>query len=680
VCAEVKALERQTSNIPAKTLDLRHIAQALGLSEQALPFVGELLEVRSEESVWQGAIERVLHGFALSLLVDDQHYAALSQYVNNINLGDRLVYFRTSQPDISAQKTLHIHSLIHKLSIKKTIYTAWLEAELKQRFDYACVDSLVAFRKEERALTREGMVRQSKSRHEKDDRRQIDDKRYWVLGFDNHEKLALYKKQAQQLAEQITKLDQEIVKLRTQDQARHHRSQQCVLLANMQWQEIDVASLLDRITTIQQQLLQEREGNKQLQKFAEEIATQRKQLTAAEQASRDSEVKQQTVVNTIDAHQNKLVQLKQDAALITLTLVQQNSLQARFQKLNQILTLENLDKLASKALESIQDEEKKLVNECNEQEKIIEQRFAEFKRCWPMEASDMDITLNSAADFFAKLQRLETDGLPAYEQRFFELLQTQSNQNLAALSTYLHQARKAITDRMQLVNESLRQAPFNPGTYLHIEANDRQLPQVREFKQEIQQALAHAWGEDDRESAEARFIILRKLVDRLANQEIEHQRWRESVLDVRQHVEFIGRELDNADDREIQVHRSGSGKSGGERQKLATTCLAAALRYQLGGMDHHVPRYAPVVLDEAFDKADNEFTTLAMNIFVNFGFQMIVATPLKSVMTLEPFIGGACFVDINEQRQSGVLLIEYDADKQRLQLPENNHANATVIS
>jgi uncharacterized protein YPO0396 len=32
----------------------------------ALPFVGELIQVRSEEQGWQGAIERVLGGFALS--------------------------------------------------------------------------------------------------------------------------------------------------------------------------------------------------------------------------------------------------------------------------------------------------------------------------------------------------------------------------------------------------------------------------------------------------------------------------------------------------------------------------------------------------------------------------------------------------------------------------------------
>lgn len=49
---------------------------------------------------------------------------------------------------------------------------------------------------------------------------------------------------------------------------------------------------------------------------------------------------------------------------------------------------------------------------------------------------------------------------------------------------------------------------------------------------------------------------------------------------------------------------------------------------------------------------------------------MIVATPLKSVMTLEPFIGGACFVDIRDRKISGVLMIEYDEQRQRLKLPE----------
>ncbi|MDR1968931.1 MAG: hypothetical protein LBQ32_09620 [Burkholderiaceae bacterium] len=232
---------------------------------------------------------------------------------------------------------------------------------------------------------------------------------------------------------------------------------------------------------------------------------------------------------------------------------------------------------------------------------------------------------------------------------------------------------------MELVNDSLSQVPFNQNagqrTYLHIDASDRQLAEVRDFKQEIQQALKNAWSED-REFAEARFLALRRLVDRLASQETEQRRWRESVLDVRLHVEFIGREIDESG-VEVEIYRSGAGKSGGQRQKLATTCLAAALRYQLGGNEHGVPMYAPVVLDEAFDKADNEFTALAMNIFANFGFQMIVATPLKSVMTLEPFIGGACFVDISDRRTSSLLLIDYDVDSQSLKLSEQARREAS---
>ena len=76
------------------------------------------------------------------------------------------------------------------------------------------------------------------------------------------------------------------------------------------------------------------------------------------------------------------------------------------------------------------------------------------------------------------------------------------------------------------------------------------------------------------------------------------------------------------------------------------------------------------MLDEAFGKADNEFTELGIKIFAKFGFQMIVATPLKSVMTLEPFIGGACFVDISDRKRSATLQIEYDHERRRLNLPE----------
>jgi uncharacterized protein YPO0396 len=282
----------------------------------------------------------------------------------------------------------------------------------------------------------------------------------------------------------------------------------------------------------------------------------------------------------------------------------------------------------------------------------------------------MDATLASAPDFLALLQRLERDGLPRHEKRFFDMLREQSSENLAALNARLSQARKEIRERMEVVNEGLAEAEFNPGTHLQIEVSDRHLPDVREFNAQVSEILSHAWAADRAQAEERRFVRLKALVDRLAGEQAEARRWRELVLDVRLHVEFIGRELD-AEGREVEIYRSGAGKSGGQREKLATTCLAAALRYQLGGSEGGLPGYAAVVLDEAFGKADNEFTELAMNIFCKFGFQMIVATPLKSVMTLEPFIGGACFVDIAERKRSATLPIAYDHSQQRLDLPEH---------
>lgn len=670
---EVAALERQPSNIPADMLELRRdIAASIGISEQALPFVGELIEVKSDESSWQGAIERVLHGFALSILVDEHHYSTLAAHINATNLRRRLVYYRTAKMEAQQTKPIAANSLILKLRIKEGNYAQWLQTELRQRFDYACVDSVQAFRNAERALTQEGQVKHNKTRHEKDDRSRIDDRRNWVLGFDNREKLALFKQQAQDLAETISHLNHDMDELTEKDSNRRSRVLHCQILVNLQWQEIDPAPLLTRIAQIEKLLHDARQTNTPLQQIGEQIKQQKIEVEEADKKLRDVKVTLAKTSSDINTMQKDLTLLQQNPIILPLTPYQQRELDQRFSQLSTHIHLNNLDNLTTEIVKQLSKELTGVETQSNECIKKIEKSFEHFIRAWPAESDGLDATLAAANDFFAKLTRLEIDGLPAYEQRFFELLENQSHQNMAALSMYLNDARKAILERMHLVNDSLRQVPFNQGsdqrTYLHIDVSDRQLPEVREFKQHIAQTLSYAWNEENHESAEARFTTLRHLVERLASQDPEQKRWREAVLDVRQHVEFIGREMDEGG-VDVEIHRSGAGKSGGQRQKLATTCLAAALRYQLGGHDHGVPMYAPVVLDEAFDKADNEFTTLAMNIFANFGFQMVVATPLKSVMTLEPFIGGACFVDINDRRVSGIMLLEYDMSQQKLKLP-----------
>ena len=666
---EISAMERQPSNIPDEKLELRaRLTSALALPEGDFPFVGELIEVKSEEAEWRGAIERVLRGFALSLLVPERHYAAVSAYVNDTRLNQHLVYQRVTEEVNRPRISIPPRSLVTKLSLKDGDFRPWLETELRQRFDYACVDNMRDFRQAERALTREGQVRHGKSRHEKNDRRAINDGTEWVLGFDNREKMKLYRERAQKLADEIGAVSRQLEAWKTEKDQQLERFKACHSLANLQWQEIDVAVLLDRIQSLDNTLKELRSGNRVLHELHERIETQNGKVRHADEALRATRVQRGEIGKEITKYRQQLTELQSAEALSLLTDHQQQGLKARFEATDKPLTLKNLEPQRTRVEREINEEQKTLREEHGRLGRTIEQAFGRFKRTWPQDSADLDETLASAPEFMALLERLEHDDLPRHEQRFFDMLKERSMEQLSALNTHLNEARKEIRDRMELVNEGLAQAEFNAGTHLEIVVTERHLDDVAKFKQQIKQVLENAWLAE-REDAEARFNILRELVKNLGSAESDKQRWREQVLDVRQHVEFIGREFD-INGREVEIYRSGAGKSGGQREKLATTCLAAALRYQLGGSDGGFPAYAPVVLDEAFGKADNEFTELGIRIFAKFGFQMIVATPLKSVMTLEPFIGGACFVDINDLKRSATLQIEYDHERRRLNLPE----------
>ena len=674
---EVAVMERQPSNIPARMVEMRkQLAKSIGLAEADLPFVGELIEVREAEAEWQGAIERLLHGFALSLLVDERHYAAVSRYVNETRLNGRLVYYRVGQAMPSRQQAPLLNAVIHKLELKPCVFQSWLEAELKQRFNYTCVDSLRAFRDSERAITREGQIKHGKSRHEKDDRRAINDKDFWVLGFDNRAKLGRYLQKAKGLESQRGEIAQQLEKLEADELQREERFKACYVLVNIRWNDIDVTPLLIRIHELQKMLDELRSGNRELQALAEQIDKQREKIDAGQDKLNNIKAERIGIEQHLKQYQQEIESLTADIECAILTPFQRQGLQTRYENLEHAMTLKNVDHQRTQVERTLNKEREQHLQQRNQLEKAIENSFAEFLRRWAEERGDLDATLASATEFFAKLQRLEKDRLPEFEQHFFELLKNQSTENLAALNTHMNQARKDIRERMEMVNESLAGSEFNPGTYLRIEVNDRHLEVVNEFRKQIQQVVNYAWNVNAQQ-AEERFAVLRQIVTQLKGQESEQQRWRELVLDVRLHVEFVGHEY-NQQDEEVEIYRSGAGKSGGQREKLATTCLAAALRYQLGSVDGGAPIYAAVVLDEAFGKADNEFTELAMKIFTNFGFQMIVATPLKSVMTLESFIGGACFVDITERKKSATLQIEYDTQQQRLALPEHVRGEALV--
>ncbi|MGI9335581.1 MAG: ATP-binding protein, partial [Gammaproteobacteria bacterium] len=102
--AEIASLRARRSNIPRSMLALRdEMVATLELDAESLPFAGELLQVDEDERDWEGAIERVLHGFGLSMLVPEELYRQVARYVDRTHLRGRLVYFRAREPTVAAR-------------------------------------------------------------------------------------------------------------------------------------------------------------------------------------------------------------------------------------------------------------------------------------------------------------------------------------------------------------------------------------------------------------------------------------------------------------------------------------------------------------------------------------------------------------------------------------------------
>ena len=94
-------------------------------------------------------------------------------------------------------------------------------------------------------------------------------------------------------------------------------------------------------------------------------------------------------------------------------------------------------------------------------------------------------------------------------------------------------------------------------------------------------------------------------------------------------VPFAASERYREDDTEYEHYADSAGKSGGQKEKLAYTILAASLAYQFklewGAAKSRTFRFA--VIDEAFGRGSDESTRFALELFERLGLQLLIVTP-----------------------------------------------------
>lgn len=680
---EIRALEVQRSNIPYQLTELRALlAEELGVNVSKLPFAGELIQVKkSQAAEWSGAVERLLGGFGKTMLVTDEDMPAVSKWVDDRHLGLRLKFTRVVHQQTGNQSH-PARAVVHKLDFAECELEEWLREEVKRLFPHECVDSIEELKKVRAGLTRAGQIKRNTD-HEKNDRRDISDRREWVLGFSNEEKKQEFLAHLNSLLDQKKVLDAEISDENDQRKLWSEKERACGAIKELAWPDIDAGSITGQIRAIDALLDKIENENPDLAVVEHQLGEADESVKVADAAVNDLKVR----VGVLENRCKDLVakQVGMDTVLLQQTVGDEaekaletllGEVFAATPKLGQELTLENL-KDAHRAVDAKLAErgaQLRLRQQQRENNILSGMRAYLEKDAWKAQIGGIDASLASLSDFLARLKLMEDDNLPKFKDRFEKLLNDQALQHLAALSQQLRAETRSVREKIDLVNEALGTTEFNKGTYIKLGHRTRQIPDVTDFVSAIRGILEMAV--DDAEVKKARFLHLRKLVNRLSSGEPHDMRWRKLVLDVRQHLEFYAIENDAAG-VQVQTYSGSSGKSGGERQKLTMTVLAAALRYQLSGEDGDFPRYSTIMVDEAFDKADPEFTKTAMQIFKKCGFQVIAATPMKGIMALDEFIGGAAYI-YKIKNVSHARLLEYDVQKRELLIPKEVRAQVAA--
>ncbi|HMA70877.1 MAG TPA: SbcC/MukB-like Walker B domain-containing protein [Xanthobacteraceae bacterium] len=677
IAGEIESLKKRRSNIPANMLAIRDsLCRELKVDDESFPFIGELIQVREEEAAWEAAIERVLHNYALSLLVPDEDYAQAAEWVERTHLGGRLVYYRVRARHAARPSDLHARSLVRKLSIRPdSAFYAWLDADLARRFDYACCDTIDSFRREDTALTRAGQIKSRGERHEKDDRHRLDDRTRYVLGWSNESKIAALEDQARALEARIAACGAKLSQLqRLQNDLDRRACDFAALYVFESFRDLDWQPLAAEIDALEAE-------RRQLEAGSDVLRTLQAQLAAVEQsiAATKAELAKANEDKARASERADIARRQLDECR-TLAAASDKDANARyFRRLEEMLndgerrmTVETCDSRERELRDRLQDRIDKEDQKISRLREKIVAAMTAYNGLYQAQTREVDASIESAPDYRKMLSDLEADGLPRFEARFKELLNENTIREIANFQSQLHLERQSIKERIEKINQSLHEIDYNPGRFIVLEDDHNGDSEIRSFQQDLRSCTEGTLtGSEDIQYSEAKFLQVKAIIERFRGREGMTEldrRWTRKVTDVRNWFAFSASERWREDNSEHEHYTDSGGKSGGQKEKLAYTVLAASLAYQFGleWGETRSRSFRFVLIDEAFGRGSDESTRYGLELFRRLSLQLLIVTPLQKIHVIEPFVAAVGFVHNDEGSRSmlrNLTIEEYRAER-----------------
>lgn len=636
--AEKKWLEGRRDLIPSQLDQARLLlADAARINPGDLPFVAELIDLHPDHQQWREAAELLLGGFARTLLVDRSVAKRFRDSINDLRMRQR-INFNVAD---SGQRTRTIHTTIlpgRLIFREESPFLGWVQRELEHRFDYVCVNDTGGFGTDDRNyITLTGQTK-SGDRGSHGGHGQTP-----ILGFSNEARITAIESELADLDAQIAVFGLRLDDINTHATALDARKSAHERVAATVWERIDHAGAQNALADSQAEEARLLEGNDILIALREEearlkttLAEEQKTANLTEHAMLALEAEWVKLCDRQDAVKDRLEELDDAGVVVS------DEQAARLDEALEDLAPEwpirwvQFDDTVRKMVRSLTQHVKAARDRAEEAEGSLTRVFFSFNKTWP--DPNAGVTIVSYDHYKAILDDLESQGLAERRERFTQSVLEWSGQDLLALLRSYSDADDAIQARLDPVNEILRQLPFGPGRdRLNIKKRAERASDLAQFKQELRSLSGNTTVLPDVTQVESRFKTLQRFIKRLRKGP-DGTGERDHLLDVRRHIHVDAERLDAGTLTVLGVYDNLGGKSGGETQELIAFIVGAALRYQLGNEFDAKPVYAPVLLDEAFIKADSQFAGRAVNAWLGLGFQLLLAAPLDKVTAIEPYM------------------------------------------
>ncbi|GAB83982.1 SbcC/MukB-like Walker B domain-containing protein [Gordonia rubripertincta] len=643
---ELGRVEQAGSALPRTEHEMRRvIAHALQIDESELKYVAELVELDPDEERWRLAVEKVLRNAGLRLLVPDKHFRSALRFVNSHDMRGRI---QLHQAETRPMPVVEPGTLASKLRSVDPGHPCAAEAMtvLSKLGNHMCVDNPGEFSQYAKAVTDQGLRKDSAKLAVKDDRQQLRRSQYIFVGDVEskitalRDELAYEERVFEDAREDCAELDRErSAKEKRRDAYRR------VCEQFTQWNEIDVDSVDDRVDQLTDQydlLMEENPDVEALQRKAEDLWEQVRHAISQAALVKDKIARQDErrtqLLDLIDRLKPDDVPAQAEKTLDGF----REDLSATLDVLNPEPYRQEIVKAAGRERDRMRSDARRSRDELA---RILDTYDEEFPDAIPNDSDDFDERIH---DYVAVCRRIDERELPSAYERMRRLITEQAPGAILGLHMAADAEERRIVEQIERVNTGLGAVAFNRGTRLRLVPGRKKLAAVEELTEKARQisnrATAVSFGDEQAILEQYSDILL--LRERLAGNTPEDRQWTRDALDVRNRFDFYCEEHDAESGETIRTYSNAGDNSGGEQEKLMAFCLAGALSFNLAsphGNDNR-PIFAQLMLDEAFSKSDPQFAQQALSAFRKFGFQLIIVATVQNTSTIQPYVDNVVMV------------------------------------